>query len=179
MKISLLRHTTPKIEKGICYGQANVKLADTFLKELQQIKEKLGKTTYDIIFTSPLYRCKYLAEKLQKYNQKLIEDKRLMELNFGDWELKSWREISEDKKSELWFKDYVKQSCPNGESFLDLKNRMLSFITEVQAKYNDKTLLLVTHAGNIRAFQTIIEKETLQNAFAIKVEYGELKTFIL
>lgn len=178
MKIHLLRHTTPKIEKGICYGQANIKLANTFLDEVLKIKNKLRKIDFDIIFTSPLYRCKYLAEKLQ-HQQKIIEDKRLMELNFGNWELKSWKEVSEDKKSKPWFKDYINEPCPNGESFLDLKNRTINFITEIQTKYNNKTPLIVTHAGNIRAFQTIIEKKSLKNAFTIKVAYGEIKTFAL
>ena len=37
MEIYLIRHTTPKIEKGICYGQADLNVADSFEEEINVI----------------------------------------------------------------------------------------------------------------------------------------------
>ena len=42
MEIYLVRHTTPAIKKGVCYGQTDVDLnSDTFESELREIKNKL------------------------------------------------------------------------------------------------------------------------------------------
>lgn len=177
MIVHLLRHTTPKIAKGICYGQADIELADTFVEELQTIKKQLSSLQYTTVISSPLYRCSHLAKQLLKPKVKLQLDQRLMELNFGDWELKSWETISEDTTSKVWFKDYINQKCPNGESFKDLQQRVINFISELKTKNN--TALLVTHAGVIRTFQCILENKPLTNAFNISVEYGALKTVTL
>lgn len=37
MKIYLIRHTTPHIEKGICYGQTDLDVAETFNNEAEII----------------------------------------------------------------------------------------------------------------------------------------------
>ena len=37
MDIYLVRHTTPKIDKGICYGQSDLELADSYPEEFKAI----------------------------------------------------------------------------------------------------------------------------------------------
>ena len=68
MEIYLIRHTTPSIKKGICYGQTDVDLNfDTFEFELCEIKKKLP-SNIDIFYCSPLTRCLKLAQRLiRKY----------------------------------------------------------------------------------------------------------------
>src|SRR4028118_1276170 len=83
MEIYLIRHTTPLIEKGICYGQSDIPLADSFESEWEIIRQQLPKEM-DCIYTSPLKRCWQLARKLeQHYQVPLFTDKRLMEMHFG------------------------------------------------------------------------------------------------
>jgi len=42
-EIYLIRHTTPKVEKGICYGQTDLNLADTFEQEKERILKIIPK----------------------------------------------------------------------------------------------------------------------------------------
>ena len=56
MRIHLIRHTTPDIKKGLCYGQTDLDVTDTFEQEKEHVLSKLlGE--YDAVFTSPLQRC--------------------------------------------------------------------------------------------------------------------------
>ena len=62
MEIYLVRHTTPAIKKGICYGQTDVDLnSETFESELYEIKNKLPSNIVRF-YCSPLIRCSKLAK---------------------------------------------------------------------------------------------------------------------
>ena len=62
MELILIRHTTPAIEKGICYGQSDLNVADSFEAELELILKEVGQ--HRKVYSSPLKRCRILAERL-------------------------------------------------------------------------------------------------------------------
>ena len=41
MDIYLVRHTTPKIDKGICYVQSDLVLVDSYPEEFKTIKDTI------------------------------------------------------------------------------------------------------------------------------------------
>ncbi len=178
MKIYLLRHTKPEIEEGICYGQTDIGLSETFGNELSLIKREISRIEFDGIFSSPLKRCKLLAESLCPENMEIIPDKRLMEMNFGSWEMMHWQDISKSSEAQKWFNDHVNVKCPHGESFMDLYNRVKDFLNRLkQSRFRNP--LIITHGGVIRAFYSMIESQDLRQSFDLKINYGELKTFQL
>lgn len=171
MEIYLIRHTTPKIEKGICYGQTDLDLRETFLDELDIVKSKLiDLDSSFIVYSSPLKRCRLLADKLS-IEPTLVDD-RLMELNFGDWEMKEWDTISKTRL-DIWMNDFVNEPCPNGESYMQLHKRVSGFLEEVKAKKAPK-VVIVTHAGVIRSIHSYINSIQLKKSFDLKVQYGEV-----
>ncbi len=169
MKIYLLRHTRVDVPSGICYGQTDVSLADTFENELSIIKNTLSDVTFKKVYSSPLTRCMRLAKKFTDY---IISDARLMELNFGDWENKSWDEIFDCEKGKKWFSNYLEEVCPNGESSQMLQQRIQNFIDELP-KINDN-ILIVTHSGVIRMFRMILEGWSTKKAFDTPIAYGQV-----
>lgn len=175
MEIILVRHTTPDIEKGICYGQADIGVANTFLKELQPIlKEVPVNNTETIYYSSPLQRCKLLAEQL---SETIIYDDRLKELDFGDWELKKWNDINK-QELDIWMNDFVNIAATNGESYIDLHTRTVQFLKELK-KLNKERIVIVTHAGVIRSLWSYINKGSLENSFDLKLNYGHIIKFTL
>ncbi len=171
MEIYLIRHTTPQIEKGICYGQTDLDVTDSFIEEVGTIKTKLGKLNKDIIiYSSPLQRCLKLAEKLS--NKLPVIEKRLMELNFGHWEMQAWDDINKTELN-LWMDDFVNVACPNGESYKSLYERTSEFINELKEK-NTKKAIIVSHGGAIRAILSYIKQEPLIRSFNTKVNYGDV-----
>ncbi len=169
MEIYLIRHTTPAIEKGICYGQSDLDIADTFTSEVTEIHKKIPLQEISNIYCSPLKRCKLLAET---FDIPIIFDHRLKELNFGDWELKAWNDIH---PSELnpWMKDFVHAQVPNGESYVTLQKRILDFYDSLD-HYAHEKIVIVTHAGPMRALLSHIRRVALKDSFNIKIQYGEV-----
>ncbi|WP_299441009.1 alpha-ribazole phosphatase [uncultured Aquimarina sp.] len=169
MEIYLVRHTTPNIEKGICYGQSDLGITDTFDSEVIKIHNQIPVHKISKIFCSPLQRCKILAET---FNIPIVYDNRLKELDFGDWELKAWNDIH---PSELnpWMEDFVNVQVPNGESYVTLQKRILEFYNSLEHTAED-SIMIVAHAGPIRALLAYIQQIELKDSFDIKINYGDV-----
>ena len=172
MEIYLIRHTTPDIEKGICYGQTDIGLADTFEKEAVSIRNRCSEVFNNApIYSSPLKRCYKLAHFLAQSEP--IKDMRLLELNFGDWEMKRWDEIDQEKLGE-WMSDFVNVRCPHGESYQDLYKRSASFYEDMTRNEHEK-IFIVTHAGVIRSLLAHLTATPLNDSFNFKVGFGDVK----
>lgn len=174
MKLYLVRHTKVNLPLGICYGQSDVGLADTFVDEKNIIIHKLQGLKFDRIFSSPLKRCVLLAESTLSNQLEIIYDKRLMELNFGDWEGKTWDEIEKTDYAKKWFEDFTGVPCPGGESYQDLLGRAKNFLDDLK---KDKTLnnpLIICHSGTIRAFYSIINHLEPKESFKLELDFGQI-----
>ncbi len=170
MEIYLIRHTTPDIEKGICYGQSDLDLAKTCNKEFKIILKQIPKDKNYQVYSSPLKRCSLLAEQ---FNAPIVFDDRLKELDFGDWEMQPWNSISENELNP-WMEDFVNVSVPNGESYTQLADRVNSFFEVSLDSKDTKNIIIITHAGVIRAFLSGVLGIPLKKSFSIKIQYGEV-----
>jgi len=175
MNIYLIRHTLPEVPSGVCYGHADVDVADTFEQELNKLQAKLPQASRPLLMTSPLRRCLKLAEEVAKYFgcPSVQKDERLMELNFGDWELKSWTDIPQGIVAE-WSDEHVRQAPPNGESYVQLHARAMHFFEELSARNDIENALVFTHAGVIRALVSELSGMPLREASAVVVDYGSV-----
>jgi alpha-ribazole phosphatase len=171
MEVYLVRHTETVCEKGICYGQSDVNIMEPYDGVFQSILNQLPQDA--LLYSSPLLRCVVLANYV-KDNSKITainEDSRLMEMNFGDWEMKNWDVIAPDDFTP-WMTDFVNVRVPNGESFTDLHDRVLDFITNELQVTHSKPVIIVAHAGVIRSFLCKISDLPLKDAFQNKVDFG-------
>ncbi len=175
MEIYLIRHTLPDIAPGICYGHSDIGVTANFPGDLATVKNKLAGIRPATCFTSPSLRCFRLAEALSL--GVAIQDARLKELDFGDWELSSWDDIPRDA-FDHWANDYVNQAPPNGETFQQLHQRATEFLQEVNANSRD-AVVVVTHAGVIRALLAEALGLPLVNSFRIRVDYGSVTQLLV
>lgn len=175
-KIYMQRHAQPDISSKICYGVSDVALhADFEAKHLAEVLERIKEVRVERIYSSPLQRCRRLAAEIREsmgVEGEVIIDPRLMELNFGDWELLSWDDIYNTSEGRVWFEDYINCRTPNGESFADMLERAGLFIGELQGIEHD--VMVVTHSGFIRAMMVCAGMVTRDRVFDLRVEYGEL-----
>ncbi len=174
-RIYLQRHTKVDVEPHICYGVSNVALHPEFESvDLPKVLFRISGLAISKVYSSPLRRCRELAVRIVEHvavNSLIIEE-RLMELNFGDWELMEWDDIFNSEHGKEWFDDYLNCKTPNGESFVQMVERAKSFLWEVKGEEQD--IIVVTHSGFMRAALVAEQRITLQEAFDIKIEYGEL-----
>lgn len=168
MEIYLIRHTTPKVEKGICYGQADLDITETFLEEVEAIKPHLPSQGVKV-YSSPLQRCKKLADALFEGLDIDIHDD-LMELNCGQWELLPWNDIPKEE-IQPWMDDFVNVPVPKGESYVDLHNRVVNRFNEIVSK--QESAVIVAHGGVLRSILSHITSTPLKESFdAFTLHYG-------
>ena len=133
MHIYAIRHTKPNIESGICYGQSDLNVAESFTLEQKMVADKLNEILFDSVYSSPLLRCKALAESI--FEDGLIAfDDRLKELDFGDWELETWEDIYNSEKGKVWMDNYQTLPTLNGESYPKMRIRVEDFLTEIKER---------------------------------------------
>ncbi len=98
-----------------------------------------------LVFNSPLLRCKQTAEIVGKiFGIKPKIDKRLQEIGFG---------IFNNKRLEgmwMYFKkeeERIKQAPPGGETYEQILKRIWAVVEDIEKKYSNKTILLISHEG--------------------------------
>ena len=169
MQIHLIRHTTPNIDPGVCYGQTDLELAASFEQEKLAVLSKLNEH-YDAVYTSPLKRCALLAKHID--GEQRINDQRLMEYNFGDWELLAWSEFKSEE-AQNWMNNFVDQTAPNGENMITMQKRVDEFWQElIQQPY--ERVAVITHSGVMRIIHGLILSTPLTHLFRLQLEFGAI-----
>lgn len=171
MKVYLIRHTAVDVS-GICYGQTDVPLKGSFEQEAVIVKGKLENIEPDAIYSSPLSRCRRLADFCGFSNP--VFDDRLKELHFGDWEGQEWDKID----MSVWKTDWINPPAPNGESFMNMYDRVAAFFNELKKKSNN-TVFVFTHGGVISCARVYFQHADINKTFELMPEYGEIVEFSL
>jgi len=175
MKIILVRHTQTICPGGTCYGRLDVDLLPSFDEDKKNVIRQLKDVHFDLVYSSPLTRCTQLADAIcQLTGKPVVTDKRLVELDFGQWEGKTWDEISQTPEAKLWFSDFLNVACPRGESYRELLHRVQNFLADLATHHPNEIILIVTHAGVIRAIHSILSHSKPMEAFSIKIGFGEV-----
>lgn len=104
------------------------------------------KDAFDIMFTSDLKRA-IESSKLAFPDVEKITDKRLRECNYGDLDGKH--------KSLVIYEEHVEDKFPNGESLIDVENRMREFVDFLKENYDGKTVGIVAHRAPQLALEVI------------------------
>ena len=167
-----LRHPTPDIAQGICYGQTDMNIAPIGHKEIDKALSSTPRLTR--IISSPALRCRKLATLLAaRENLPLDFDERLWEMHMGDWEGLAWRDIDREV-SKIWLQDPHNNSTPNGECFQDVKRRVGRCVNQLIAdrSYDPTSTAVICHASPIRATQMAWEGLSFKQAFAKSPPYA-------
>ncbi len=163
----MVRHTTPVVAPGTCYGQTDLALSKDFAREAKSVLEQLPHIAR--IVSSPLQRCHQLASLIGARRDLEVEtDPRLIEMDFGAWEGRAWNAIPR-RELDAWASDFVSARPHGGESVGDLKRRVDAIISDLQPTI--VPTLLVTHAGVIRA---ALANGTEAHHFQTQIEFGEI-----
>lgn len=131
---SKIDSSTPLTENGVAQ----------VLKSSSLLQDK----KIDVIITSPMARTRETAEIIQKdlglSSEYVIADERLAEMQLGSYEGKKWEEYHEDvpKTSENFNK-----KNEGDESYEDVKKRIGEFLYDIESRFENKNILIVTHGA--------------------------------
>jgi alpha-ribazole phosphatase len=187
MNIYLLRHgQTEENKKGTYYGNLDVSLNEVGIGQGNKAKEFFNEIKLDKVYISDKKRTLEMATLVLGQGKiEVIQDNRISETNFGDFEGKTYEEIQKfyPKECMCWQNNWKEFVPPNGESYINLCERVKSFMEDIK-KLKCDNILICTHSGVIRAMYCYIMNENIdlfwkfgsKNAdiSLIKYEYGNL-----
>ena len=93
----------------------------------------------------------------------------LMEQDFGEWEGRRWSDLAKQEDFEFW-NDPIGTAPPGGESYAEMTKRVAGAIADVGNQFPDGDLILVAHAGPIRAALVIAKPATLGESLTVEVD---------
>jgi alpha-ribazole phosphatase len=176
VKLHLVRHPQPEVDRRLCYGASDVAVADHELARVHAHLRAAGLPGSLSVYASPLQRCARLARRLNP--AALAFDARLAEMDFGHWEMRAWDSIPRDD-IDAWAADLLHYRPGGAESVLDVARRVAAFITDLRRSGHAEALL-VCHAGTIRLLGAMRDglplEEAALNAARIphRIGYGEM-----
>lgn len=171
MQLFLIRHPQPDVAAGICYGQTDLALPKHQHHQLGIIAQTLQQQLPSefVVYTSPLQRCRLLAEQL--HASPLVDD-RLKEMHFGEWEMQAWDALPRDQL-DAWAQDPLHYVVPGGESVAQLHARVVDFVAEHQTR-NTHSLILVTHAGVMKVLSGQAQRLSHDSWMQLHFDYASL-----
>ena len=178
MDIYLIRHTTPAVEKGVCYGQADLDVTASFYEEAAIIQQFIPKDIRSV-YSSPLQRCKRLADHLFTAHNIQLHDG-LKEINCGNWELQLWDDIPKEE-TDRWMKNLIAERIPGGESYQEIFERVVQVFNQIIVQHalvtpgheGPPAVAIVSHGGVIRSILSHITQTPLSDSFkAFSLHYG-------
>jgi alpha-ribazole phosphatase len=131
---------------GIIHGQDDIDANLSDQAALDACRITLPKKA--VWLNSGLPRTIQTAEALGGHNCREVSG--LMEQNFGEWNGRSWSDIRGDEAQEFW-KNFVTQAPPGGESFICMVDRISNTISELSIEYEGHDIVAVGHSGTIRS----------------------------
>lgn len=155
MSIYLVRHgETDWNREGIYQGQVDTTLNQKGKCEAERLGVALKDIKFSRIYSSDLLRARETAEIINKYlNIPIFYRAELREMNFGRWTGISIFDM-EKVDPELfrkWQDNPWDVSPPGGETFKELTERVIKIIDEIFSIHRDENILVVSHAGPIKA----------------------------
>jgi len=150
--------TTIDNELGIATGWLEGKLSKTGELQAKRLMDLVEIDSIDIIFCSDLSRAVNSAKLAFGNFLEIVEDHRLRECNYGDF----------NGKASNLFKDnmisFINDSYPNGESYKDVENRMSDFIRFLKKNYEDTRIGIIGHQATQLSLEVLVKKKTWQEA---------------
>lgn len=184
--IFLFRHgRTLANEKKLYCGKSDLPLSPRGEAEL--LKKKLTFFYPDIshcsLFTSGLVRTRQTQKLLYPdLTASVTEEKGFQEINFGDFEMKSYDELKENPDYQKWLREEVDRislrstessgnPCPNGESWGQMNERVLVSLEKILN--NERSVAIFTHGGPISAIMTHFFPDERKSLYEWQPDFGE------
>jgi broad specificity phosphatase PhoE len=140
--------------RGRVCGRLDVGLSPAGEAQADRLAASLSSERPSALYASPVRRALETAEQLGsalRLEPRL--DPRLRELDFGELDGLTYEEAAErwPELYETWMRTPTEVRFPGGESFADLKHRAIEVISGIVAAHAGETVVVVAHAGVIRA----------------------------
>jgi broad specificity phosphatase PhoE len=145
----LIRHGQTGWNKEARFrGRVDIELDEAGMRQAEAVADRLAQCGAAAIYSSPLKRALMTAEPIaRRVGLEVSPLEGINDMNFGVWQGRSVDEVREQDKElfEIWRQDPDRVRIPGGETLEEVRNRVAAVVDDLAARYDDGTVLLVTH----------------------------------
>lgn len=148
-RLYLIRHgEVDSNRENVYIGSTDIELNERGIEQAQLLARRLKGVEINAIYSSPMRRAMRTADEISKAaNLAVIPCPNFRELDYGDWEgvpEEIVRSIYIEQHTK-WIENPLKIPVPGGESFGQLRNRVMPAFYEIAEAYRDKCAVIVSH----------------------------------
>jgi broad specificity phosphatase PhoE len=169
-----IRHAPVRVDEGRIYGQRDLPCD---CSEAGMFASLAALLPQDAIWvTSHLSRTVQTAQAIQAAGHftspEIHQDKDFAEQHLGDWQgldRQSFLLGRQQEPDSFWYAA-ADERAPNGESFVDVIERVGAVVARVNRTYSGKDIVAVAHGGTIRAAIVIALRLPPRSGFAFTID---------
>lgn len=180
--ILLIRHgENDWVGKKLAGRLPGVHLNQNGLNQAQALAATLQNLPIKAIYSSPLERAMETAQPLARVKKMEISIcDNLSEINFGDWQGKTIKQMRRLKLWETVQKHPSQMQFPNGESFIAAQNRLVDCITQISDNHEPFDLVACfSHSDAIRLLVAYYLNIPLDSFQRIHINTASISTIML
>lgn len=154
LRLYLIRHgeTTFSQTGGYC-GALDVPLTESGQAMAQAFADAYASLSWEAIYCSPMARTQATAMPMAQATG-LVPQLRdgLREINYGEWEGKHKEEVKQARCDDYnhWMTEPAWNAPTGGETAVQIANRAMAVIAEIEEKYREGNVLVVSHKATLR-----------------------------
>jgi len=171
--IFFIRHAETDMAGRFC-GHSDPDLNARGHKQTAELIDRLRPENIGSVYTSDLRRARTTAEAIAgAFGIECRVRRDLREINFGEWEGLTWREIElrDEAYASRWMAEHPLLPAPEGEAFRDFERRILDEVAFLSARVGERDIAVVTHAGVLRTVLCSLHRCSEEDAWRLTKSY--------
>ncbi len=153
-QLYLVRHAEAVgTREGQFIGRSDPPLTPRGRRQAERVAQRMARLPIGQVISSPQRRGLATAQRIARVHRlSVVIRPELAELDFGEWEGRSWRTFAprERRLHRAWLADPWSVSPPGAESLRSLWFRVGRFWRELRSTQSDGTMVVVGHGGSLR-----------------------------
>ena len=149
----LVRHADSELMRETYVGRKlDPPLTHEGEQQARALAEFLSTEHIDVAQTSPRRRARQTAEQIVKGRGLPLETaEALDEIDVGEWGGRPFEALAREPAWHSWNSARHLHRTPGGEAMLDVQQRVVAHLMEMQRRHRSRVLVIVTHAEVIRS----------------------------
>lgn len=167
MKIYLTRHGETKWNvEGRLQGSKDSPLTKKGIEDAKALGHRLSKVDLDVIYSSTSPRAMITAEIIRgKRNIKIIQMDALKEMDTGDWQGRTLKEIEKNHPQEYhnyWNSPHLYRAANGGEKFNQVQRRAIAVIKDIINEKRYQSILIISHGVTLKSIITYYQGKPIE-----------------
>lgn len=176
----LVRHGhTRATELGLLYSDPKIEISEKGIVQAQAAAKYIATIKPQILLCGDAVRVAQSSQPVeQETGLKAKTVKGFEEWQVGDWEGRTYLDIKKNDPDQyrFWCADPIGNAPPNGESIVQLSERIRERLIELIAnsEFEGKTIAMVTHSGIIRSIIVHALGMPIENFWRLSIPTGSI-----